>query len=92
MSLLIRSKKKSNPNGEENIMGSKMDRRSMLKKSAAAMGLALTGQGQTIYRSELGNITIALAGDTMPTRGLKPFDEENFKALVELVRNADIAI
>jgi hypothetical protein len=81
-----------------------MDCRSMLKRGAAALGLAFTGgpsgfaQAQRgsatspIYRSELGDITIALAGDTMLTRGLKPFTEENFTALVELVRGADIAI
>ena len=67
-----------------------MNRRSMLKRSAA-FGLAAFAQGP-IYRSELGDLTLALAGDTMLTRGLKPFTEENFLALVELVRGADIAI
>ena len=67
-----------------------MNRRSMLKRSAA-FGLAAFAQGP-IYRSELGDLTLALAGDTMLTRALKPFTEENFLALVELVRSADIAI
>jgi poly-gamma-glutamate synthesis protein (capsule biosynthesis protein) len=35
---------------------------------------------------------MALAGDTMPTRALKPYTEENFQALVDLIRSADIAI
>ena len=81
-----------------------MDRRAMLKKSVAALGLGLTqgarllGQAQRgasttpIYRSESGDLTLALAGDTMLTRGLKPYTEDSFTALVELVRSADIAI
>ena len=35
---------------------------------------------------------MALAGDTMLTRALKPFNEENFLALAELIRGADIAL
>ena len=80
-----------------------MDRRAMLRRSAAALGMALNGSrmfGQAqrgpaappIYRSELGDLTMALAGDTMLTRALKPFNEENFLALAELIRGADIAL
>jgi poly-gamma-glutamate capsule biosynthesis protein CapA/YwtB (metallophosphatase superfamily) len=80
-----------------------MNRRSILKSGAAALGLAFTGGGAfgrtqqspgaaPIYRSESGDITIALAGDTMLTRALKPYAEEDFIALVEVVRSADIAI
>ena len=42
-----------------------------------------------IYQAEQGNLTIALAGDTMLTRKLTPFKEERFLQLREILRNAD---
>ena len=71
-------------------MGSTIDRRTMLKQSASALGMAFSGR--QIYRSELGNITIALAGDAMPTRGMRPFEEENYLALVDLIRKALVGV
>ncbi|HEV8719364.1 MAG TPA: CapA family protein [Candidatus Binatia bacterium] len=44
-----------------------------------------------IYAAEIGNFTIALAGDTMLTRKLTPFNEERFLALREILRGADAA-
>jgi poly-gamma-glutamate synthesis protein (capsule biosynthesis protein) len=44
-----------------------------------------------IYAAEIGNFTIALAGDTMLTRKLMPFNEERFLALREILRGADAA-
>jgi poly-gamma-glutamate synthesis protein (capsule biosynthesis protein) len=44
-----------------------------------------------IYQADKGNCTIALAGDTMLTRKLTPFKEEQFLALRELLRGADVA-
>jgi poly-gamma-glutamate capsule biosynthesis protein CapA/YwtB (metallophosphatase superfamily) len=44
-----------------------------------------------IYAAEIGNFTIALAGDTMLTRKLMPFNEEWFLALREILRGADAA-
>jgi poly-gamma-glutamate synthesis protein (capsule biosynthesis protein) len=41
------------------------------------------------YKSETGNFTIALAGDTMLTRRLTPFKEERFLKLREIFRGAD---
>ncbi|HEX9454617.1 MAG TPA: CapA family protein [Candidatus Binatia bacterium] len=41
------------------------------------------------YQSEKGNFTIALAGDTMLTRKLTPFNEERFLKLREILSNAD---
>ncbi|MBM4298848.1 MAG: CapA family protein [Deltaproteobacteria bacterium] len=41
------------------------------------------------YQSEQGNFTIALAGDTMLTRKLTPFNEERFLKLREILRGAD---
>ena len=41
------------------------------------------------YQSEKGNFTIALAGDTMLTRKLTPFTEEQFLKLREILHNAD---
>jgi poly-gamma-glutamate capsule biosynthesis protein CapA/YwtB (metallophosphatase superfamily) len=43
------------------------------------------------YQAEDGNFTIALAGDTMLTRRLAPFREENFLRLREILRGADAA-
>lgn len=72
----------------------------------AAVGAAVAGKlspsaaqapkpadgGAPIYRSDSGDITIAVAGDTMLTRGLKPFVEDDYLALVQLLRGADIAL
>ena len=44
-----------------------------------------------IYQADNGNFTIALAGDTMLTRKLTPFNEERFLALREILRAADAA-
>jgi poly-gamma-glutamate synthesis protein (capsule biosynthesis protein) len=44
-----------------------------------------------IYQADKGNCTIALAGDTMLTRKLTPFKEDQFLALRELLRGADVA-
>jgi len=41
------------------------------------------------YQSEQGNFTIALAGDTMLTRKLTPFQEDRFLELRKILRNAD---
>jgi poly-gamma-glutamate capsule biosynthesis protein CapA/YwtB (metallophosphatase superfamily) len=43
------------------------------------------------YRSDSGNIRMLLAGDAMPSRRLTPFDEPDYRALVDLVRAADLA-
>ena len=42
-----------------------------------------------IYESEQGNLTIALAGDTMLTRKLTPFKEERFLALRKVLAGCD---
>lgn len=44
-----------------------------------------------IYQADNGNFTVALAGDTMLTRKLTPFNEERFLALREILRGADAA-
>jgi poly-gamma-glutamate synthesis protein (capsule biosynthesis protein) len=44
-----------------------------------------------VYQSESGSFTIALAGDTMLTRKLTPFQEERFLKLREILRRADAA-
>jgi len=44
------------------------------------------------YAAELGNFSIALAGDTMLTRKLTPFNEQRFLALREILRGADAAL
>ncbi|HLI21133.1 MAG TPA: CapA family protein [Stellaceae bacterium] len=44
-----------------------------------------------IYRAEERNIRLLLAGDAMPARSLKPFDEPPYRALLDLVRSADAA-
>ncbi len=41
------------------------------------------------YDAERGNLTLALAGDTMLTRKLTPFKETKFLALREILRGAD---
>jgi poly-gamma-glutamate capsule biosynthesis protein CapA/YwtB (metallophosphatase superfamily) len=43
------------------------------------------------YEAEKGNFMLALAGDTMLTRKLIPFKEENFLRLREILRGADAA-
>jgi poly-gamma-glutamate capsule biosynthesis protein CapA/YwtB (metallophosphatase superfamily) len=44
-----------------------------------------------IYRAEEKNIRLLLAGDAMPARNLKPFDEPAYQALIDLIRGADAA-
>jgi poly-gamma-glutamate capsule biosynthesis protein CapA/YwtB (metallophosphatase superfamily) len=44
-----------------------------------------------IYQAAKGNLTVALAGDTMLTRKLTPFKETQFLALRELLHGADAA-
>ena len=43
------------------------------------------------YQASSGEVTVALAGDAMITRALKPFTEPEFLALRELLRSADAA-
>jgi poly-gamma-glutamate synthesis protein (capsule biosynthesis protein) len=43
------------------------------------------------YRAEERTIKLLLAGDAMPARSLKPFDEPRYTALLDLVRGADAA-
>ena len=43
----------------------------------------------TIYQAETGNFTIVLAGDSMLTRKLAPFNEEGFLGLRDIFRSAD---
>lgn len=45
-----------------------------------------------LYESEQGNISIALAGDAMITRQMRPFREENFLKMQSLLQNADASI
>ena len=45
-----------------------------------------------IYRAEQGDISLFLAGDAMPARALKDFDEPAYLALLALCRGADEAI
>jgi poly-gamma-glutamate synthesis protein (capsule biosynthesis protein) len=42
-----------------------------------------------LYEAEKGELTLALAGDTMLTRKLTPFKEERFLALREILRSSD---
>jgi poly-gamma-glutamate capsule biosynthesis protein CapA/YwtB (metallophosphatase superfamily) len=44
-----------------------------------------------VYRAEERNIRLLLAGDAMPARSLKPFDEPRYTALLDLIRRADAA-
>ncbi len=44
-----------------------------------------------LYDSERGDFTVALAGDSMLTRRLSVFREENYTALVHILRAADAA-
>ncbi len=44
-----------------------------------------------IYRSEQGDISMVLAGDAMPARGLKAYDEPHYRALLDLCRGADLS-
>ena len=46
----------------------------------------------TIYDSERGDISIAVAGDAMITRRMRPFQEAGFLKLVEILRQADVSI
>ena len=46
----------------------------------------------TIYDSERGDISIAVAGDAMITRRMRPFQEAGFLKLVEILRRADVSI
>jgi poly-gamma-glutamate capsule biosynthesis protein CapA/YwtB (metallophosphatase superfamily) len=44
-----------------------------------------------VYRAEERNMRLVLAGDAMPARGLKPYDEPAYLALLDLLRGADAA-
>ncbi len=44
-----------------------------------------------IYRAERGDIRMLLAGDAMPARGLRGFDEPAYLALLDLCRRADVS-
>jgi poly-gamma-glutamate synthesis protein (capsule biosynthesis protein) len=43
-----------------------------------------------IYQSEQGNLSVALGGDVMLTRRLSVFAEQNFLALADIFRSADV--
>ena len=45
-----------------------------------------------IYEAEQGNVSIAVGGDAMITRGMAPFREPRFLELVELLRSADASV
>ena len=45
-----------------------------------------------IYDAEQGDISIAVAGDAMISRGMKSFREPQFLKLVEILRAADVSI
>lgn len=45
-----------------------------------------------IYDAEQGNISIAVAGDAMISRGMQSFREPQFLKLVEILRAADVSI
>ncbi len=45
-----------------------------------------------IYDSAQGNITIAVAGDSMITRPMSMFKEKRFLKLVDLLRSADASV
>ena len=45
-----------------------------------------------IYESAQGNMTIAVAGDSMITRPMSMFREKDFLALVELLKSADASV
>ena len=45
-----------------------------------------------IYESAQGNMTIAVAGDSMITRPMSMFREKEFLALVELLKTADASV
>ena len=45
-----------------------------------------------LYDAERGDISIAVVGDAMLSRRLRPFREPNFLKLTELLRNADLSI
>ena len=45
-----------------------------------------------IYESAQGNMTIAVAGDSMITRPMSMFREKEFLALVELLKSADASV
>lgn len=44
-----------------------------------------------IYRSEQGNIRMLMAGDAMPARGLKGYDEAEYRELLDICRGADVS-
>ena len=73
----------------------RLNRRALLGGVAAAGAAYASGwaraaaPSQPIYRSELGDITIAVAGDTMPTRSLRPFVEPEYTGLVDIIRGVD---
>ena len=43
------------------------------------------------YRFDDSSIRMLLAGDAMPSRRLTPFDEPDYRALIDLIRGADLA-
>ena len=45
-----------------------------------------------IYDAEQGNISIAVAGDAMISRGMQSFREPQFLKLVEILRAADVSV
>ena len=45
-----------------------------------------------LYDSERGNISIALTGDSMITRGMRSFHEPQFVGLLSLLRESDVTV
>ena len=45
-----------------------------------------------LYESEQGNVTITLTGDSMITRAMRPFREQHFAGLVDLLRGSDVTV
>ncbi|MBL0422656.1 CapA family protein [Ramlibacter sp. AW1] len=47
--------------------------------------------GSELYQAQQGRITMALVGDTMLSRALRPYQERDYLALAELLRSADVS-
>ena len=43
-----------------------------------------------LYESQSGDMTMALTGESLITRGLKPFREDGFLKMVDMLRDADV--
>lgn len=47
-------------------------------------------EAAVLYQAELGNATMALVGDTMLSRALRPYGERDYLELAQLLRSADV--